>query len=181
MLVLVEPDVRFERAYKDMMTEWSVTGETPLPWVLQEDAADFAALVDRLKRIAKGVGVPEGFAPSSSYYVYDDETGVLAGAVNIRHRLAERMGYWGHIGYGVRPGLRRRGYATMMLAMALERCAAMGMTRAMAACYKDNTASAKTILKNGGVLDRELPDPHTGRTIQQYWFDISKGAGHEIR
>jgi predicted acetyltransferase len=171
MLVLAEPDIRFERAYRDMMAEWAASGETPLPWVLQEDASNFAALVNRLRGIPLGEGVPPGYAPSTTWFVMDDESGVMAGAVNIRHWLADEKGYWGHIGYGVRPTLRRGGYATAMLAMALERCAAMGITRAMAACYRDNIASAKTILKNGGVLDRELPDPQTGRTIQQYWLD----------
>lgn len=175
MLVLAEPDVRFERLYRDMMAEWSLADETPLPWPLQEDASDFAALTDRLNDIARGVGVAEGFTPSSTYYVYDEDTNVLVGAVNIRHWLGEKAGYWGHIGYGVRPSLRRRGYASAMLALALERCAAMGMTRAMAVCFKHNIASAKTILKNGGVLDKELPEPNTGQTIQQYWFDIPKG------
>jgi predicted acetyltransferase len=177
MLVLAEPDIRFERAYRDMMAEWAKTGETPMPWVLQEDASDFAALVQRLRSVSRGEGIPKEYAPSSTWYAVDDETGVMAGAVNIRHRLAAEVGYWGHIGFGVRPGLRRQGCATAMLALALEKCAAMGMTRAMAACYRDNIASAKTIRKNGGVLERELPDPHTGRAIQQYWIDLPKEAG----
>jgi predicted acetyltransferase len=176
MLVLAEPDVCFEQAYRDMMAEWTATGETPLPWSLQEDATDFAALVERLRAVSRGENVPKGYAPSSTWFAVDDETGVMVGAVNIRHWLAAEMGYWGHIGFGVRPGLRRQGHASAMLAIALEKCAGMGMSRAMAACYKDNTASAKTIMNKGGVLERELPDPHNGWIIQQYWVDLLPGA-----
>jgi predicted acetyltransferase len=176
MLVLAEPDVGLERAYRDMMAEWSAAGETPLPWVLQEDASDFAALVKRLRGVARGEGIPPGYAPSSTWYAVDDGTGMMAGAVNIRHWLADEMGFWGHVGVGVRPGLRGRGYGTALLALALEKCAALGIRRAMAACYKDNVASARAIMKSGGALDRELPDPHTGRTIQQYWLDTGAAA-----
>jgi predicted acetyltransferase len=175
MLMLAEPDMRFERAYHDMMAEWAATGEKPMPWPLQEDASDFAALLERLRGASRGEDVPKGYAPSSTWYAVDDETGVMVGAVNIRHWLAADMGYWGHIGFGVRPSLRRQGHASAMLAMALEKCAEMGMSQALAACYKDNTGSAKTILKNGGVLKRELPDPRNGRIIQQYWINIARG------
>ena len=175
MLILAEPDIKYEQAYRDMMAEWAASGETPMPWPLQEDTSNFAALVDRLRGYARGEGVPPGYAASSTWYAVDDETGVMAGAVNIRHWLAEETGFWGHIGYGVRPGQRRKGCATVMLTMALEKCAALGISRAMAACYEDNIASAKTIMKSGGVPGREMPDPLTGKLIRQYWLNTGTG------
>ena len=38
-------------------------------------------------------------------------------------------------------------------------------------CDKDNIASAKTIIKNGGVLENEFIDEN-GRVEQRYWIDI---------
>ena len=37
-------------------------------------------------------------------------------------------------------------------------------------CDKDNIASAKTIIKNGGILENEVPDE--GRITQRYWIDV---------
>lgn len=39
----------------------------------------------------------------------------------MRHYLTiEGMNTWGHVGYGIRPSERRKGYATMVLQMLLE-------------------------------------------------------------
>ena len=45
----------------------------------------------------------------------------MVGAVNIRHYLNEYLlKYGGHIGDGIRPSERRKGYATKMISLALE-------------------------------------------------------------
>ncbi|WP_278277972.1 hypothetical protein [Acetanaerobacterium elongatum] len=41
----------------------------------------------------------------------------------------------------------------------------------MLACYKDNVASGKTILRCGGVPEREFVYTD-GKTVQMYWIDI---------
>ena len=38
-------------------------------------------------------------------------------------------------------------------------------------CDKENIPSAKTIIKNGGVLENEFIDEN-GRVEQRYWIDI---------
>jgi predicted acetyltransferase len=65
--------------------------------------------------------------------------------------------YAGHIGYCVRPTERRRGYATEMLALALDRCRDLGIPTVRLGCYADNEASIRTIEANGGVLIEEKP------------------------
>ena len=46
----------------------------------------------------------------------------IIGAVNIRHSLTEHLfNAGGHIGYGIRPSERRKGYATKLLALSLEK------------------------------------------------------------
>ncbi|MFD8702811.1 GNAT family N-acetyltransferase [Kitasatospora sp. NPDC059648] len=75
------------------------------------------------------------------------------GRLAIRHRLTpklERVG--GHIGYDVRPGARRRGHATAMLAAALPVAAALGVSKALLTCDETNTASRRVIEAHGGLL-----------------------------
>ncbi|HBP25488.1 MAG TPA: GNAT family N-acetyltransferase [Acholeplasmatales bacterium] len=91
--------------------------------------------------------------------------------IDIRHRLNDylfRLG--GNIGYSVRKSERRKGYAKAMLGLALEKCRKLGLERVLVTCYKDNLASAKTILANGGVLENEIVES-TGIT-QRYWITL---------
>jgi predicted acetyltransferase len=55
-----------------------------------------------------------------------------------------------------------------MLALALEKCRARGIREALVTCDKDNIASAKTILSNGGVLENEILD-EKGILMERYW------------
>jgi predicted acetyltransferase len=95
--------------------------------------------------------------------------------INIRHRLNEFLAReGGHIGYSVRPSERRKGYATRMLQMALQKCAEMGLEKVLIACDKENIGSAKVIMNNGGVLESEITDGSLAEVVQRYWIDLSK-------
>ena len=91
--------------------------------------------------------------------------------IDIRHRLNEYLlQFGGNIGYSVRPSQRRKGYATEMLALALEECRKLGIDRALVTCDKTNIGSAKTIQKNGGVLENEVLEGD--RITQRYWIAL---------
>ncbi|MPN27600.1 hypothetical protein SDC9_175034 [bioreactor metagenome] len=79
--------------------------------------------------------------------------------------------YGGHIGYGVRPTERCNGYATAILQMALEYSKDTGLKRVMLACNKDNAASRKTILKCGGIKEKEFIYTD-GKSIEIYWINL---------
>ena len=66
--------------------------------------------------------------------------------------------------------MRRKGIATKMIALALEECRKLGITRVLMTCKKDNIGSAKSIRKNGGVLENEVPV--NGVIVQRYWIDL---------
>jgi predicted acetyltransferase len=174
VLILEKPDVRYKARYFEMMDEWKASGEQPEPWPLRVDSSDFEAMVKSFAHFTEGLDLPEGVVPSSTYWAYDDETDKIVGAANIRHCLNDvLLKTWGNVGYGVRPGERRRGYATAILRLALEKCRELAMDRVLLACYEGNAGSIKTIEKNGGVLENQTVDGSTGRTILQYWIQIA--------
>ena len=80
----------------------------------------------------------------------------IVGNIEIRHRLnpaLEELG--GHIGYSVRPSERRKGYAVRMLRETLAFARGLGLERVMLDCDADNTGALKTILKCGGVFEKD--------------------------
>lgn len=92
------------------------------------------------------------------------------GAVNIRHRLNEKLlNSGGHIGYGIRPSERRMGYASVLLALTLEITRDMGLNKVLLVCDKGNLASEKTILKNGGQFESEYVEEN-GNVVRRFWI-----------
>lgn len=97
----------------------------------------------------------------------------LVGMVNIRHYLNDGLLLTGgHIGDSVRPSERRKGYATQIIRLALNECKKLGINKVLITCDKDNIGSAKSIQKNGGVLENEIND--NGNLLQRYWINLEK-------
>ena len=124
------------------------------------DSSDYTDWVKKSLDRMNGINVPSNRVPASTYFVVKEEDNIIVGMVNIRHRLSEFLithGY-GHVGYSVRPSERRKGYATMILKMALIELKKRGISDVFVGCFKDNIGSKRTIEKNGGVLVREILD-----------------------
>lgn len=96
--------------------------------------------------------VGPGMVPAS-FYVGVDETGDVVGRVSVRWELNAALRHVnGHVGYGVRPGFRRRGHATRLLRGALILLAGRGVGTALVTCDEANAGSAAVIRGCGGVL-----------------------------
>lgn len=125
--------------------------------------------VARLEEVRKGVDLaPDRVAAT---FLVGEVKGHLVGRVSIRHELNDFLAaYGGHIGYAVRPGWRRRGYATALLRHGLEVAHELGISRALVTCDVGNEASEKTITRCGGVFEKcvEMPDGAGKRA--RYWI-----------
>lgn len=116
--------------------------------------------------------VPAGMIPSTQLLAFN-EAGELVGMLALRHSLNENLAQCGgHIGYSVRKSQRKKGYASQMLAASLPLAQALGLERVLVTCHKWNTASAKVILKNGGILENEVISPTDGEIIRRYWISL---------
>lgn len=134
--------------------------------IFKNDYDDFDYYLDNLE--AKEP--KDGLVPHSTFFCLDERRNIIVGAVNIRHYLNEHLLlHGGHIGDGIRPSERRKGYAVQMIGLALEECK-NGNQKVLMVCDKDNIGSAKSIIKNGGILENEQIE--NGKTEQRYWIDL---------
>ena len=73
------------------------------------------------------------------------------------------------------PSERRKGYAKEMLRLILIKCKELGADKVLLTCDKENIASAKTIISNGGILENEVKDEVSlskSGIIQRYWINL---------
>ena len=172
-LKLIKLTKEYEKQLGEMIDEWKEDQEknhtNRSPWaIFKNDYHNFEYYLEHLE--VKEAS--DGKVPDSTFFLLDTERDRLLGAVNIRHYLnGALLKDGGHIGDGIRPSERRKGYATEMIRLALSECKKLGIDRVLMVCDKDNIGSAKSIVKNGGVLENEITDTE-GNIEQRYWIEI---------
>ena len=169
--------IKLTEEYKDeligMIEEWKADQEQNhtdcSPWaIFRNDCHDFDYYLEHLENKS----TTGGWVPDSVFFLLDDERNRLLGAVNIRHYLTDALlKDGGHIGDGIRPSERRKGYATKMIHLALGECRKLGIDRVLMICNKDNIGSARSIIRNGGVLENEITSSD-GSVLQRYWIQL---------
>ena len=58
-----------------------------------------------------------------------------------------------------------------MIRLSLIECKKLGITKVLVVCDKSNIASAKSIIKNGGILENEFLD-EDGEVQQRFWINL---------
>jgi predicted acetyltransferase len=170
-LCLVEPSEAMREEFIAYCMEFRAAGEPFVHKALGPARKDFASLVAAWRRQAEESGCAEGSAPVMHYWLVRGQE--IIGTARLRPRLnAVLLRGGGQIGYDIRPSQRGKGYATRLLGMVLERARAAGLSRALVTCEKGNTASARVIVKNGGMLENEVAIEEEGVTMQRYWIEL---------
>lgn len=168
-LKLVKLSEEYRHQLFEMMDEWtnsSDTSETPYA-IFKNDYHDF----DHYLRYLEIKEPIDGKVPDSTFFALDIERNIFVGAINIRHYLNEKLLLnGGHIGDGIRPSERRKGFATEMIRLGLEECKKLGIDRVLMVCDKDNIGSKKSIINNGGILENEIEI--NGTIEQRYWIEL---------
>lgn len=174
-LQLVKLSGDYRTQLSDMMAEWLSAEQNFSPWSIRKnDYQDFDRYLEHLELKEP----KDGRVPDSVFFCLDLDRNIFVGAVNIRHYLTPSLLFTGgHIGDGIRPSERRKGNATAMIGLALDECRTLGIPWVLMTCDKANIGSAKSIIRNGGVLENEVINEE-GVLEQRYWINLSgrKGA-----
>ncbi|MBV1853760.1 GNAT family N-acetyltransferase [Catellatospora tritici] len=172
---LITPNTALHQAWLDCRDDWGRDVIQHGSGLRQDEDVDtlagFTVFVDRMKRMSdESIPVAEGLVHATYWWIAD--RGEIVGSISLRHRLNDFLLHaGGHIGYGVRPSARKRGLASWALGEVLGHARARGLDRALVTCDDTNIASARTIERNGGVLE-DIRHTELGYT-RRYWIDLT--------
>ncbi|MBP6981609.1 GNAT family N-acetyltransferase [Candidatus Gracilibacteria bacterium] len=167
MFHLLFPNFLHKKAYIDMIDEWKsseFTPTSPRRLFSGDTYEEFISIITTdLTDNPRGVN-------STLFFFMESED--ILGAIQIRHHIdhPDLRDSGGHIGYGLRPSARGRGYAKHMLALGLDEARKIGLKRVLLSADDDNTASWKTIEANGGIFDRMTEK--NGKLLRIYWISL---------
>jgi predicted acetyltransferase len=171
---LIEPTMAYDRQLQAYRREFLTPGASMHgggSLIRFERTEDWLKQVEAYSRPET---VPPNRVPVTQFIYVREEDDKVVGMIQIRHWLNEQLAQFsGHIGYSVCPSERRKGYATQMLALALEECRRLGIDKVMISCVEGNEGSRRTILKNGGVYESTVYEPERDRRLERYWIDLA--------
>lgn len=170
-IALIFPTKEYEAQIMDYKSEFEVNGDSMDGTAGLQKAKNFDEWFSVLTDNSKEETVREGLVKASTYLAVRLCNKRIIGMIDIRHCLNDYLlKFGGHIGYSVRKSERRKGYAKEMLHLALKKCEDLNIKKVLVTCDKENIASAKTIMGNGGVLQNEVSEGK--RITQRYWISL---------
>ena len=152
-LKLVHPQSVFKASYLSYIEELGEEERYPFP--LDFEHRDFEAMLQRNEDFEQGINLPEGFVPSSTRWLIQDT--LIIGVSSLRHFLNDDIAFvGGHIGLGIRPSCRKKGFSKKLLELTLQEAFVRNMREVHIHCYSNNVASKAMIISCGGVLHSEV-------------------------
>ena len=103
---------------------------------------------------SQGKNLSQGWIPFTTYFLYDNN--IPIGTGRIRHETSEylqKVVGAGEIGYGISKTYRGKGYGNILFKEILKKCKEdFGYKKITLFPHKDNQATIKIMLKNGGKI-----------------------------
>ncbi len=176
-LILISPTLEYkEDALKfleeikqnDADSEWAYAGMSEL-----DKAISYEQWIKDKENESKGINLPDGYVPGSTFFTIRKNDNKIIGMVNIRHELNDfLLKYFGHIGQSIRPSERGKGYGKLQLIKACEKAQELGINNILVTCNELNMASSKTIESCMGEYENSVNKD--GVIYKRYWIDTEK-------
>lgn len=159
--------------FKEMITEWEKYNlenkgkVNSSPAAIFKDHSNFDEYIKELSLKEE----KDGLVPFSTYFLLDLDENKLVGATNIRYYLNDYLfNYGGHIGDGIRPSCRNKGYGKQLIKLSLIKCKQLTIKKVLMVANKNNIASIKTIVNNGGIFENQVIN--NDEILNRYWIEL---------
>ena len=170
---LVEPSeeyaeqiTEYKQAFLD--TDCSMDGCGPL-----RRCEDSFTYIEECKKYTSTETLPEGLVFATQFFYIRKADNKLVGMLQVRHYFNDYLSkFGGHIGYSIKPGERRKGYATSMLKAVIPYCKRIGLDKILITCIDGNIGSEKAILNNGGIYESTVCEPDMKRNLKRFWITL---------
>lgn len=166
---LVQPSLEIERLIVDFVSEFKQHNESTINGccglTMHNNYHDWLQYINKVKN-----GLIRDRIPSSTFVAVDKLSNEVMGIIDIRHSLSEKYYYSGHIGYSIRPNLRRKGYGSEILQLGLEKAKELNLEKVLLTCKKSNISSQKVIERNNGVFEKEIYEDGEAHLV--YWICV---------
>ena len=120
---------------------------------------DYKKWLEKEDNYSKGKELLEGYIPQTTYFLYIDK--IPVGYGRIRHSSSEYLETVvgaGNLGYAVSKQYRGKGYGNLLFEELLNKCKDFGYSKIKLFPHKDNEATVKIMLKNGGKIMGEFKE-----------------------
>lgn len=143
---------------------------------LDKEYLNYKEWLNKMELFSNEETCPNNFCPGYEYFLIRESDNKLVGMINLRWNLNEWMlTNGGHIGYGIRPTERRKGYNKISLYLCLIKAKELGLDKVLLTASDNNLGSVKTIQALGGVLENKIPDYEDESILMgRYWINVDE-------
>ncbi len=123
---------------------------------LLDKISSYEEWLKRITNNSKVETVDPNWVLTDTFFAIREIDNKIIGIIDLRHTLNDFLKDSGNCGYSVRPSERKKGYATEMLRLLIEYAKKCDLKELHLSVERDNIPSVKTIIKNGGKLERSF-------------------------
>lgn len=174
-IIFTTPDIKYKDTFikgvKEFQDNDKRIGQTEDRLDINDLQNNFEKYLEKWDNESKGVNLKPNYVPATIYWLIVD--GKYVGRASLRHALNDNLlKLGGHIGYGVVPSERRKGYGTEILRRTLIEAKKLGIEKALITCDENNIGSRKVIENNGGVLENIVPQGEGLPAKYRFWISL---------
>lgn len=156
--------------FKEYIDSWRKENERISPSSCEISSLTFREWKESQLAMTKEEILPQGMVRADTLFLVENN-GYILGAINLRYAMTEDLlKFGGHMSFGIRPEERKKGYAFIMIKLALNILRTNGITKALVTITRDNKAAQRTIRKIGGKLENAYE--FQGNVIDRYWISL---------
>ena len=171
---LIKPHMSYMDSYRAAIAQYTRRGVEDFAYPKVSTRRHALAYIKKTENFRRGIDVPKGHVPGSSFWLVDGRH--YLGSGDVRHYLTESLlKLGGNIGYSINPLFWGCGLGTLQLDLLLQEAKNLRITKPIVTCFDANIPSAKIIEKNGGVLLRKITNRFRGedRLTRIYEIDLT--------